>query len=127
MPTKYEVARAERIAANRELLQSLCILEAKTFMAKQPKPLIQESPRKRKKAQDSEVEPIAKASRINVAVDSPSTSLRRSARNADKLLDYSSKQLSPLPLSYTKKRGIGHETEPNRPMGKRKYDPYVVG
>ena len=126
MPTKYELARAQKIAANRELLRSLCIPEAKTFMIKQPIPVIQKPPRKRK-AQDSEVEPIAKASRVNVAIDSPSTPLRRSARNAGKLLDYSSEQPSPPPLSYTKKRGLGHKTEPNRPMGKRKYDPYVVG
>ncbi|THH15984.1 hypothetical protein EW146_g4588 [Bondarzewia mesenterica] len=129
MPTAYELRRDMQVAANKKLLEALGLEALKPL---RPPPLLKQAASKKRKTPSSESQeekPLNKAPRIAAAgvTESPTGGLRRSGRNAGKTVDYVSVQERGQPTPVSRKVGIDHDTEPNRPMGKRKHNPKVFG
>lgn len=125
MPTAYELQRERNIAANKKLLESLNIPQV--FAPKAPKTKARK--RRAPTPEPTDDEPPSKVVRVTAPtdnVDAPSTGLRRSGRNAGKKIDYVAVQERGQPTPVSQRVGVDHDTEPSRPMGKRKYDPYVL-
>ena len=76
---------------------------------------------------DGESLPPTKAQRIKVSDSAPESGIRRSTRNAGKVVDYNEIiKGSPLPVAYSSGVKTSENTGPmGREDGPRKYDPYV--
>jgi E3 ubiquitin-protein ligase UHRF1 len=69
-----------------------------------------------------------KAQRVKVADSATESSIRRSSRNAGKVVDYKKEIIksTPLPLAYSSGVKTSENTGPmGREDGPRRYDPYV--
>ncbi|ETW87243.1 hypothetical protein HETIRDRAFT_153833, partial [Heterobasidion irregulare TC 32-1] len=126
MPTAYELQRERNIAANKKLLESLNIPQVFAPKAQKTKARKRRAPT----PEPTDDEPPSKVVRVTASadnVDAPSTGLRRSGRNAGKKIDYVAVQERGQPTPVSQRVGVDHDTEPSRPMGKRKYDPKTFG
>jgi E3 ubiquitin-protein ligase UHRF1 len=77
---------------------------------------------------DGESLPPTKAQRVKVSDSAPESGIRRSSRNAGKVVDYKNEIIkdSPLPVAYSSGVKTSENTGPmGREDGPRKYDPYV--
>jgi len=90
------------------------------------KPVVKK--RKLQEPNDGEVAAPTKAQRLEVSDSAPESSVRRSSRNAGKVVDYRKEiiKANPLPLAYSSGVKTSENTGPmGREDGPRRYDPYV--
>lgn len=131
MPTPYEKTRNENIKRNREILLALGLDELKTYVppkaVKEVVPTAKSRKRKSPPLQDAkdEDESNAKVSKTRAAQDITNTSgMRRSARNAGKVIDYNREVVKTVPevISTAAKNAQGSE---GRSTAERRHSPYV--
>jgi E3 ubiquitin-protein ligase UHRF1 len=122
---------------NKELLASLGF-DKPTLEPKEKKRTKKPLPPKKRKISESELssnesEPqtessTSKAPRVQLSETAPEGAVRRSSRNAGKVVDYKKEIIkdSPVPVAYLSGVKSTENTGPmGRESGKRKYDPYV--
>jgi E3 ubiquitin-protein ligase UHRF1 len=131
MPTPYEKSRDENIRRNREMLLALGLDELKTYVppktVKEVVPAAKSRKRKSPPLQDTkdEDESDAKISKTRAAQDITNTSgVRRSARNAGKVIDYKSEAVTTLPEVISAAARIAKNSEGKSTL-ERRHNPYV--
>ena len=131
MPTPYEKSRAENIKRNRELLLSLGLDALKNYV---PPKTVKEAPaaksRKRKSPlpQDTkdEDESKTKVTKTRATQDITNTSsVRRSARNTGRVVDYKSEVVKTFPEVISTAAKIAMNSENKKTSGRR-HNPYVI-
>ncbi|KIM48172.1 hypothetical protein M413DRAFT_223612 [Hebeloma cylindrosporum] len=133
MVSEYEKTRLANIKRNQELLVSLGIdsplLEPKEKPRKK-NPVVKKRKLPESTLNDGESLPPTKAQRGEVSDSAPASSVRRSTRNAGKLVDYKKEIIkdSPIPVAYSSGVKTSENTGPmGREDGPRKYDPKTYG
>ncbi|PPQ88665.1 hypothetical protein CVT25_010241 [Psilocybe cyanescens] len=132
MSSAYEKARLENIRKNRELLIQLGLdkplLEPTEIFVKKP------AATKKRKLPDpplnEEAESDAKAQRVSLPDTAPESGVRRSSRNAGKIIDYKKEIIkgSPIPVAYSSGVKVSENEGPmGREDGPRRYDPKTYG
>lgn len=128
-PTAYEIQRQKNLERNKLLLESLGIEPLFPPPAKQTKNLTKGASKKRKAPSptDDSATDVEKPTKKQARPSAPAENaagLRRSARNSGKTVDYNAVQERGQPAPVAKS-SLEHDRDANRPMGKRKHDPYV--
>ncbi|KAF8203627.1 PUA-like domain-containing protein [Pholiota molesta] len=139
MLSEYEEIRLANIKKNKELLASLGF-DKPTLEPKEKKRVKKPLPPKKRKISESELssnesEPqtessTSKAPRVQLSETAPEGAVRRSSRNAGKVVDYKKEIIkdSPVPVAYLSGVKSTENTGPmGRESGKRKYDPKTYG
>lgn len=132
MPTPYEKGRAENIKKNRELLLALGLDELKNYVPpkatkKDMGPVAKSRKRKSPPPQDAKDEDgsEAKVVKTGVAQDIKNTSgVRRSARNAGRMVDYKSEVVTSLPELISTAAKNANNSEGKSSL-ERRHTPYV--
>lgn len=131
MPTPYERMRDENIRRNRESLLALELDQLKTFVpqttTKKGSAPAEKSRKRKLTPQDTkdEDESDVKLSKTRAAQDITNTSgVRRSARNAGRVVDYKSEVVKNSPEVISTAAKIAANSE-NKNTSERRHSPYV--
>ena len=132
MPTPYEKSRNENIKRNREMLLALGLDELKTYVPpkttkKDVVPAAKSRKRKSPPLQDTKDEDKSdpKVSKTRADQDITNTSgVRRSSRNAGKVVYYKSEVVQTLPEVISTAAKIVRNSE-GRSTSERRHSPYV--
>ena len=131
MPTQYEKERLANIKRNRDLLLTLGLDELKNFVppktTKQDAAPTAKSRKRKSPPQDAKDEDglDSKASKTRATQDITDTSgMRRSARNAGKVVDYKSEIVKTLPEVISTAAKSAKNTD-GKGISERRHNPYV--
>ena len=131
MPTPYEKERLANLKRNRELLLALELDELKNYVPSKTKKVALPEAKSRKRKSPpprdakNEDESDGKVLKTRAAQDITNTSgIRRSARNAGKVVDYKSEVVKAAPEIISPAARIAANSESKKDTGRR-HSPYV--